>query len=224
MPRDSLPFPTPLQVRSASEATLRSAGLSGQKVRYVSDIAQRFSDGRLDVRKIVAMVDEEEVVRTLVAIKGVGVWTAQMLLIFALRRPDVLPVGDLGVQKGMVLLWASGLEGPAIKSAKALPEEREEASKVLEAVEEGEEPLPLEMAATSLPALDAHTQEPKPAVNPPSLPSSSGLTTSSLNARKNGTKTKGNVYLSPSEMEVLAETWKPYRSLASVYMWALVDA
>lgn len=221
LPRDALPFPTPLQVRSASESTLRSAGLSGQKVRYVSDIACRFSDGRLDVRSLVAMRDEEDVVRTLVAIKGVGVWTAQMLLIFALRRPDVLPVGDLGVQKGMVLLWASGREGPAIKSAKALPEEEE---KVVQAVQEGEAPIDGGEDLAALPTLDEHSQEPSKTPTVPALPVSSGLTSAQLNARKNGTKTKGNVYLSAAEMESLAETWRPYRSLASVYMWALVDA
>lgn len=68
IPRDSLPFPTPLQVRSAGEGVLRSAGLSGQKVRYVTDIAERFSDGRLDVRNIVEM-NEEQVLEELIKIK-----------------------------------------------------------------------------------------------------------------------------------------------------------
>lgn len=87
LPRDSLPFPTPLQVRASTEAQLRSAGLSGQKIRYVRDVAERFSDGRLDIRRIFRM-REAEILEELCKIKGIGVWTAQMLLIFALRRPD----------------------------------------------------------------------------------------------------------------------------------------
>ncbi|CAO1615478.1 unnamed protein product [Parajaminaea phylloscopi] len=241
-PRDSLPFPTPLQVRASSEAELRSAGLSGQKVRYISDIAERFSDGRLDVRKILKM-SESEVLEELCKIKGVGPWTAQMLLIFALRRPDILPASDLGVQRGMVLLWASGADGPAIKSAKAKPEP--EATTAIESTvkEEGpqaaaEDAHKIEEAVTlaevSPPGGDGHAQHGGALKNGvkveaidtavPPLPADSGMTAAILNARKNGAKTKGNVYLSPSEMEALAKTWSPYRSLASVVMWALVDA
>lgn len=243
-PRESLPFPTPLQVQACSDERLKSAGLSGQKVRYVSDIAQRFSDGRLDVRKILAM-GEEEVIEELCKIKGVGVWTAQMLLIFALRRPDVWPVGDLGVQRGAVLLWASGPEGPQIKSAKARPPEdkvevvlvpsspdgqaslhqKNEATDALkvEAAVEGAEHAAMAEQTQPVPLRDQHDHEPSEK-SIPSIPAESGLTASTLNARKNGTKTKGNVYLNAAEMDALAKEWRPYRSLAAVLMWALVDA
>lgn len=68
LPREKLPFPTPLQVCDATVETLRSAGLSGQKVKYIKDIAQRCSDGRLDVRKLVQL-DEDQVVQELIQIK-----------------------------------------------------------------------------------------------------------------------------------------------------------
>ncbi|PWN19866.1 DNA glycosylase [Microstroma glucosiphilum] len=248
-PRDSLPFPTPLQVRSAGEGMLRSAGLSGQKVRYVTDIAERFSDGRLDVRKIVEM-NEEQVLEELIKIKGVGVWTAQMLLLFALRRPNILPVGDLGVQRGMVLLWASGPEGPPVTSKKARPpspspepkpttaeaaservltgdeaamKQREEAHKVEDAVESSEHHVARTTGSASTTSLTATTPT-QSLPQPPPLPADAKLTLAQLNARKSGQKAKGNVYLTPPEMEALAKTWEPYRSLASVIVWALVDA
>jgi len=104
LPKEQLPFPTPLQVLDASEESLRSAGLSSAKITYVRDVARRFGDGRLDVRKIVGM-DPEACINELVQVRGVGRWTAEMLLMFALRSPDVLPVGDLGVQRGMVRFY-----------------------------------------------------------------------------------------------------------------------
>lgn len=68
-PRDSLPFPNPRMVCSATPQQLRDAGLSGQKSSYVRDIAERFSDGRLDVRKIIAMKNEDDLVKHLCQIK-----------------------------------------------------------------------------------------------------------------------------------------------------------
>lgn len=83
-PRETLPFPTPHACLRASEQDLRSAGLSGAKVKYVLDISRRFAEGTLDVRRLVTL-GEEEIIKELVEIKGVGPWTAQMLLMFALR-------------------------------------------------------------------------------------------------------------------------------------------
>ncbi|CAO1622647.1 unnamed protein product [Sympodiomycopsis kandeliae] len=201
LPRDQLPFPTPLQVVETSDELLRSAGLSGQKVKYVKDIAQRFSDGRLDVRKILVM-GQDKVVEELVKIKGVGIWTAQMLLIFALRRPDILPVGDLGVQRGVLLLWASDQDGPSINTSKAKSIEQIQQEDLLQEQVETDQ----ESAAV------------------PSIPPEANMTASVIQARKNGTKTKGKQYLTPQEMEALCQEWKPYRSIASVIMWGLVDA
>jgi len=79
---------------------LRSAGLSRQKLGYLRDLAARAATGDLDTVHLPELPDEE-VTRQLVQVKGVGVWTAQMFLMFRLGRPDVLPVLDLGVRKGV---------------------------------------------------------------------------------------------------------------------------
>jgi DNA-3-methyladenine glycosylase II len=85
---------------SLSDDALRGAGLSRQKLGYLRDLAARASDGRLDTVHFPDLPDEE-VTRQLVQVKGVGVWTAQMFLMFRLGRPDILPVLDLGIRKGV---------------------------------------------------------------------------------------------------------------------------
>jgi DNA-3-methyladenine glycosylase II len=97
-------FPTPKQVANADMATLRSAGLSQRKAEYVQDLATRFADGRLSAEGLLAMTDEE-VMKALTEVRGIGKWTVEMFMIFTLRRPDVLPHGDLGIQKGLVRWW-----------------------------------------------------------------------------------------------------------------------
>jgi DNA-3-methyladenine glycosylase II len=79
---------------------LRAAGLSGQKVAYLRDLAERVSDGRLNLASLHQKTDEE-VIEAISAVKGFGRWSAQMFLMFCLHRPDVLPTGDLGIVKGM---------------------------------------------------------------------------------------------------------------------------
>ncbi len=76
---------------------MRALGLSRQKIGYIRDIAQHTLSGAADFSKLPSMSDEEAI-EVLTALKGVGVWTAHMFLIFALRRKDVLPVGDLGIR------------------------------------------------------------------------------------------------------------------------------
>ncbi|KAI8806926.1 DNA glycosylase [Cladochytrium replicatum] len=93
-------FPQPEKVAAASIEQLRSAGLSQRKAEYVRELAQHFADGRLSSRELIKMEDEQ-ILEKLCAIRGIGVWTVQMFLIFDLGRPNILPVGDLGVQKGM---------------------------------------------------------------------------------------------------------------------------
>lgn len=115
--KDELPFPTPLQVIKATDDQLRRAGLSTAKIKYVRDVARRFSDGRLDVRKIIHM-NPEACIAELTQVKGVGRWTAEMLLMFALRSPDILPVGDLGVQRGIIKFYLSNSAGPKISERK----------------------------------------------------------------------------------------------------------
>lgn len=79
---------------------VRAAGLSRQKLAYLRDLAARDADGRLDTSNFAELPDED-IIRQLTEVKGVGVWTAQMFLMFRLCRPDVLPVLDLGVRKGV---------------------------------------------------------------------------------------------------------------------------
>ena len=83
-----------------SDESLRGAGLSRQKLGYLRDLSARAAAGTLDNVHLPDMPDEE-VIRQLVQVKGVGVWTAQMFLMFRLGRPDVLPVLDLGIRKGV---------------------------------------------------------------------------------------------------------------------------
>jgi 3-methyladenine DNA glycosylase/8-oxoguanine DNA glycosylase len=87
---------------------LRKCGLSYAKCAYVKDLAERVLDGRLQVRKLDKLPDEE-VARELIAVKGIGRWTAEMFLMFSLARPDVFPVDDLGMGKGIAKLLKKNL-------------------------------------------------------------------------------------------------------------------
>lgn len=91
--------PTPEAILAHEEATMRACGLSGAKTNAIRDLARHVVDGRLPLAEIDAM-DDDAVIAALVPVRGVGVWTAQMFLMFRLWRPDVLPVLDLGVRKG----------------------------------------------------------------------------------------------------------------------------
>jgi DNA-3-methyladenine glycosylase II len=79
---------------------MRLCGLSRQKHSYLRDLAEHFNDRKIPVRKLASMSDDE-VIAALTQVKGVGRWTAEMFLIFRLQRPDVLPVGDLGIVKAV---------------------------------------------------------------------------------------------------------------------------
>ena len=130
--------PTPQELLAADELALRGAGLSGAKVRYLRSLAEHVEKGDLHLDSLTEMSDDE-VIAELTVVKGLGVWTAHMFLIFHLKRPDVLPVGDLGVRRAVERLY--GLE---------------------------------------------------------TLPSA-------------------------EELEALGERWRPYRSLASLYLWESLD-
>lgn len=97
-------FPTPAQVAAMPFEKLRSAGLSGQKASYIQDLAKKFEDGTVRHRSLARMTNEE-IIEHVTQVKGIGVWTAQMFLIFTLERLDVLPTGDLGVQKGFQIVY-----------------------------------------------------------------------------------------------------------------------
>lgn len=90
----------PETVLDADPETLRAAGLSGAKLRAVRDLAAKAMDGVVDLHDLHELEDAE-VVERLTRVRGIGPWTAQMYLLFDLRRPDVWPVGDLGVRAGM---------------------------------------------------------------------------------------------------------------------------
>jgi DNA-3-methyladenine glycosylase II len=97
-------FPTPDQVLEQSEEQLRSAGLSRGKVVYVRDLATKFLDGTINPRKFPKMTNEE-IIEHLVRVKGIGVWTAHMFLLFTLKRPDILPTLDLAIRKGFQVIY-----------------------------------------------------------------------------------------------------------------------
>lgn len=86
---------------------LRSAGLSWNKVRYVKDLAAHVASGQLPLDRL-ALMDDEEIIKDLVAVKGIGRWTAEMFLIFSLARPDVLAVDDYGLQLAIRDLYGLG--------------------------------------------------------------------------------------------------------------------
>jgi DNA-3-methyladenine glycosylase II len=88
---------TPQAIQNLSVGEMRRAGLSRQKLGYIHDLAEHAISGKVDFTQLPGMSDEE-VIAALTDIKGIGVWTAHMFLIFSLRRPNVLPVGDLGVR------------------------------------------------------------------------------------------------------------------------------
>jgi len=91
---------TPPAVLELTIEQMRAAGLSGQKTAYIRDLAARTFSGELDFSLLPSMSDDE-VIEALTQVKGVGVWTAHMFLIFALQRSDILPVGDLGIRTAM---------------------------------------------------------------------------------------------------------------------------
>ena len=88
---------TPEGILKLSDAQLRAVGLSKQKSAYLKDLAQKTSDGLLNFARLPEMTDDE-VIEHLTQVKGIGEWTAHMFLMFSLRRPNVLPTGDYGVQ------------------------------------------------------------------------------------------------------------------------------
>ena len=100
--------PTPKELLAADPEAVRSAGLSRPKVKYIRSLAEHVQDGELHLDSLDDMSDDA-VIAELTAVKGLGEWTAHMFLLFHLRRPDVLAVGDLGIRRAVERLY--GLEG-----------------------------------------------------------------------------------------------------------------
>jgi DNA-3-methyladenine glycosylase II len=104
--------PTPEELLAADPDKLREAGLSRPKVGYLRDLAEHVEDGELELDRFDEMSDED-VIAELVAVKGIGRWTADIFLMFHLGRPDVLPVGDLGIRRAVQLAYGlDELPGP----------------------------------------------------------------------------------------------------------------
>ena len=93
-------LPTPAKVARATDQELRTVGLSGQKIGYLRDLCARIESGALPLASLDTLPDDE-VITMLTQVKGIGRWTAEMFLMFRLHRPDVLPVGDLGIVKAV---------------------------------------------------------------------------------------------------------------------------
>ena len=107
-PASALPtLLAPLAVLAQDAPALRSAGLSARKAEYLTDLARHFESGAVHVPQWQQM-DDEAIIEELVAIRGIGRWTAEMFLIFHLMRPNVLPLDDLGLIKGISLGYFSG--------------------------------------------------------------------------------------------------------------------
>lgn len=98
-------FPPPKQVVETDLATLRTAGLSNAKARYIHELAQQAVDGELPTLKRCDGMTDQQLIEMLTGLNGIGRWTAEMLLIFNLGRPDVLPVHDLGVRRGYQIAY-----------------------------------------------------------------------------------------------------------------------
>ncbi len=97
--------PAPEEMLRLPKRVLRKAGLSGAKVAAMKDLAQKTLDGVVPSREESETMSDQELVDRLVSVRGIGAWTVEMFLIFRLGRPDVLPIHDLGVQKGYALTY-----------------------------------------------------------------------------------------------------------------------
>jgi DNA-3-methyladenine glycosylase II len=107
--------PTPEEVLADDPDALRvAAGLSHAKVRYLRSLAEHVADGSLELDRLDQLSDDE-VTSELIAVRGIGVWSAHMFLMFTLARPDVLPVGDLGLRRAVMLRYGlDELPAPAV--------------------------------------------------------------------------------------------------------------
>ncbi|GLB37107.1 putative DNA glycosylase [Lyophyllum shimeji] len=164
-------YPSPEQVATTDMTTLRSCGLSQRKAEYVLDLAKRFTDGRLTTEKLIN-ADDEELVRMLTEVRGIGKWTVDMFAIFSLRRPDILPVGDLGVQRGLVI-WFLSLHSPKHKwgfTPKKVPgssSKKKEMSRLAAPASGDKDELPSFGSTSKVPEPDADGPSPDTSSVPP---------------------------------------------------------
>lgn len=97
-------FPTPEAVLNTKPQSFRAAGVSRQKARYLYALAEEFDSGSLNGVRF-SKLDDDQIISRLTGIVGVGRWTAEMFLMFSMRRADVFPIGDLGIRRGMELYF-----------------------------------------------------------------------------------------------------------------------
>lgn len=113
-----VPFPTPEQVLAMSDARIRSAGFSFSKIAAVKDLAQHTLTGVVPNVATLRKLDNDSIIERLTAVRGIGRWTVEMMLLFQLGRPDVLPVADFGVCNGFRLAYGlRGMPKPAALAA-----------------------------------------------------------------------------------------------------------
>ena len=93
-------FPTPKQLVATTDKKLKDTGISGTKISYIKGLSKQIIQKEINFKKI-SKLSDEKVIEELTKIKGIGNWTAQIYLMFCLQRTDILPVGDLGIQKGI---------------------------------------------------------------------------------------------------------------------------
>jgi DNA-3-methyladenine glycosylase II len=98
-------YPTPAQLVATPDAQLRACGLSRAKLAAMKDVAAKTIDGTVPDRRTIARLGDEVIIERLTEVRGVGRWTAEMLLMFTLNRPDILPVDDFGIREGFRLLY-----------------------------------------------------------------------------------------------------------------------
>lgn len=111
-------FPKPAELASVDDVTLRAVGFSTAKTAALHDLAAKALDGTIPSARRIAAMDNEEIIKRLVQVRGVGRWTVEMMLIFKLGRPDVLPVDDFGVRNGFRYAYAQ----PEMPKPKTLAE------------------------------------------------------------------------------------------------------
>ena len=107
----ALPLLAPAQLLACDSQTLRACGLSARKVEYLGDLSRHFSSGEIHLSRWSSMSDTE-IIAELTAVRGIGVWTAEMFLIFNQLRPDVFPLDDIGLQKAVALHYFGGERQP----------------------------------------------------------------------------------------------------------------
>ncbi|KAH9820162.1 DNA glycosylase [Melampsora americana] len=204
-------FPTPSQVSKCSIERLRSSGASQRKAEYLLDLSNRFVNGQLSSQRLLNM-NPDEIMNELCAVRGIGRWTVEMFLIFTIKHPNILPVSDLGIQKGLLRWYTNTI---SINSPKK-PTSKLKKSNLNELNEENQ------ISSNPITNSSSKTVLSWNQLDPPPLPNSSTFKSSSLKTRL--TKPiKPGLYLTPNEMEELTESWKPFRSIAIWYLWSLTD-